>query len=99
MEKKRWDRLFLVIVGVATAVFLLLSAYIAWDTATTKAYGSFDCEVRQIDYVRLQGNGSCVFPLVQGDESWCALPRDVRCSGAVGDFPLVKALVKLRRDG
>jgi hypothetical protein len=69
-----------------------------WNAANTKVSGSIDCEIKQIDYITLKGNGSCMFGLVAGetgtDTSVCALPKDIHCSGTLQDFPIVKAIVE-----
>ena len=91
----KWMILY-VFVLVASIFLILANAYIVWDAATTKASAQFKCDINQIDYVTLKGNGSCWFPVVQGDKSMCALPRDIHCEGLVQDFPIVKGLLKLR---
>jgi hypothetical protein len=86
------DSVFVLVAFVVISGML----YFAWDVATARVSMEGKCVVHQIDYVNLTGNGSCIFPLVQGDVSICALPRDIDCSGLVTDVSLMKVLMSGR---
>lgn len=92
----KWYKALAISSVVLVVLVAIGTVYQVWSIATYKASFQFDCEVKQIDYVRPVGNGSCVFPLVQGDTAFCALPRDLHCSGAAGDVPVLKTVFALR---
>ena len=89
----RWLSLSLFIL---LTVLVLISLYQLWLTMTAKVSIEGGCRIEQIDYVLVSGNGTCLVPVVSGDVSICALPRDIMCEGAARQVPLVRLLMESR---
>lgn len=85
-----------IIIG-AVVVLVFLQLYMVWMAMTARGSAQFECSVKKIDYVALQGNGSCMFPMVQGDVSYCALPQDIYCKGTLSEFPLMRGIQQLSK--
>jgi len=93
VEKKKSNVWMWILIGLI-ALIALATVYQAWNFATYRMSAQIDCSSNRIDYVTLTGDGKCMFPLVQGNISICALPKDIHCRGSVQDFPLVRAIIE-----
>jgi hypothetical protein len=95
---EKWVKRVAIVVVVLMFCLFLIEIYFVWSFATNKVSGEIDCSVKQIDYISLtedkDGVGDCSFPLVSGNVTMCALPRDFHCRGTLQNFPIVRAFVE-----
>ena len=92
--KEQQKKKVLGIIGLVLLWIITLCAiYVAWNMATARFSAQFDCTIHNIEYINLTGDGSCMFPLVSGNVSICALPKDIHCSGLMQDVSIMKVLL------
>jgi hypothetical protein len=97
MVKKKKNEVWTYIIATVLFCILLVNLYLLWNTVTGKVSAKIDCSINNIEYVRLEnGSGECLFPLVKGNVSMCALPRDFHCDGLIQNFPLLRAILEMR---
>ena len=96
-KREHRDKIVLAVILILVGGMFLLMVAFVWLQVTEKMSAEVDCTVHQIDYVTLtdaNGTGTCMFALVQGNVTMCALPRDVNCHGLVQDFPVVRFILE-----
>jgi hypothetical protein len=97
MEKNKISVVAIYFIIGLLVIIALINIYMAWKEATYKMSAQIDCNVEKIDYVYLtdeNGTGNCMFPLVSGNVTVCALPKDFHCKGLIQDFPLFRAILE-----
>lgn len=98
-KSKKRQEIILAVVATSMLVTMFVGIFIAWSVATMNVSGSVKCTVDEVDYVTLtdvNGSGECMFPLVKGNTSICALPKKFECSGIVSDVSMVRAIQALQ---
>jgi len=93
MEKKKRNKGLLIFIAITISILVLLQLYSVWIVATQRASVGGSCTVNHIDYVTVEGDGDCLFPMVSGNEtSICALPADITCTGSAEQVPIIRFL-------
>ena len=99
-DEKKWIfwKIAVIFLILAASVFVVLGIASFWKISTSRMSARADCEVNSIEYITMNGEGECMFPLITSETNnytVCALPNDVHCSGLVQDFPLLRYIVEM----
>lgn len=100
MGKNEKKSMWLSVIGtmgiITMIVVIVASSYMAWNAATMEIAAQVECEVNEMEYVNLSGDGECLLLMVSSESeniSICGLPKDFHCTGLMQDFPIANLVV------